>query len=63
MEGFLWQWCRWLKKGNEEAAREYRAELMPAVAVPSLRVLARPLRLGRVRWRGSDSGTITGRRE
>ena len=46
IEGFLLQWCRWLKRGDEAAAQSYYAELRPAVAVPGIRHLARnPLML------------------
>ena len=46
IDGFLMQWCRWLKGGDEPAAQAYYAELRPAVAVPSIRLLARnPLML------------------
>ena len=46
IEGFLLQWCRWLKRGDEAAALGYLAELRPAVAVPTIYVLARnPLML------------------
>ncbi len=46
IEGFLWQWCRWLKRGDEAAAQGYYAELRPALAVPALHMLARnPLML------------------
>ena len=46
INGFLLQWCRWLKRGNEAAAQAYYAELRPAVAAPSIRILARnPLML------------------
>lgn len=46
IEGFLLNWCRWLKRGDEAAAQGYFAELSPAVAVPSIRLLARnPLML------------------
>jgi formylglycine-generating enzyme required for sulfatase activity len=46
IDGFLMQWCRWLKGGDEPAAQAYYAELHPAVAVPSIRLLARnPLML------------------
>jgi len=40
IEGFLLQWCRWLKKGEEAASQAYYAELRPAVAVPSIHILA-----------------------
>ena len=46
IDGFLLQWCRWLKRGDESAAQAYYAELRPAVAVPGIRHLARnPLML------------------
>ena len=46
IEGFLRQWCLWLKRGEEAAALEYYAELRPAIAVPSIHILARnPLML------------------
>jgi formylglycine-generating enzyme required for sulfatase activity len=46
IDGFLLQWCRWLKRGDEAAAQDYYAELRPAVAVPGIRLLARnPLML------------------
>jgi len=46
IDGFLLQWCRWLKRGDESAAQTYYAELRPAVAVPAIRHLARnPLML------------------
>jgi predicted NACHT family NTPase len=46
IDDFLWQWCRWLKRGDEAAARDYYAELRPAVAVRSIHILARnPLML------------------
>jgi 3',5'-cyclic AMP phosphodiesterase CpdA len=46
IEGFLLQWCRWLKRGDEAAAQGYYGELRPALAVPALHVLARnPLML------------------
>jgi formylglycine-generating enzyme required for sulfatase activity len=46
IDGFLTQWCRWLKGGDEPAAQAYYAELHPAVAVPAIRLLARnPLML------------------
>ncbi len=40
IDGFLLQWCRWLKRGDETAAQGYFGELRPAVAVPSIRILA-----------------------
>jgi len=46
IDGFLLQWCRWLKRGDEAAAQAYYAEVRPAVAVPAIRHLARnPLML------------------
>jgi formylglycine-generating enzyme required for sulfatase activity len=46
IDGFLLQWCRWLKRGDEAAAQGYYTELRPAVAVPSIHILARnPLML------------------
>ncbi|MBI1791859.1 MAG: SUMF1/EgtB/PvdO family nonheme iron enzyme [Acidobacteria bacterium] len=47
IEGFLRQWCRWLKGGNEDAAKIYYGELFRAViARPGIRRLARnPLML------------------
>jgi len=46
IDGFLLQWCRWLKRGDETAAQAYYSELRPAVAVPGIRHLARnPLML------------------
>ena len=46
IDGFLLQWCRWLKRGDEAAAQTYYAEVRPAVAVPAIRHLARnPLML------------------
>ena len=46
INGFLLQWCRWLKRGDESAAQEYYADLRAAVAVPGIRYLARnPLML------------------
>ena len=46
IDGFLLQWCRWLKRGDEAAAQAYYAEVRPAVAVPGIRHLARnPLML------------------
>jgi predicted MPP superfamily phosphohydrolase len=46
IDGFLLQWCRWLKRGDETAAQAYLAELRPAVAVPGILLLARnPLML------------------
>jgi len=46
IDGFLLQWCRWLKRGDEAAAQDYFKELRRAVAVPSIRLLARnPLML------------------
>jgi formylglycine-generating enzyme required for sulfatase activity len=46
IDGFLMQWCRWLKSGDETPAQAYYAELRPALAVPSIRLLARnPLML------------------
>ncbi len=46
IEGFLSQWCRWLKRGDEGAAQAYYAELRPALAVPAIHMLARnPLML------------------
>ena len=44
IDGFLLQWCRWLK--GEAAAKEYFAELRRAISVPAIRLLARnPLML------------------
>ncbi len=44
--GFLMQWCRWLKRGDETAAQAYYKDLHPAVSVPGIRYLARnPLML------------------
>jgi formylglycine-generating enzyme required for sulfatase activity len=46
IDAFFLQWCRWLKRGDDTAAQAYYAELRPAVAVPSIRRLARnPLML------------------
>jgi formylglycine-generating enzyme required for sulfatase activity len=46
IDGFLRQWCRWLKQGDEAAAETYHAEVRCAVAVPEIRHLARnPLML------------------
>ena len=46
IDGFLLQWCRWLKRGDETAAQAYYSELRLAVAVPGIRHLARnPLML------------------
>ncbi len=46
IDGFLLQWCRWLKRGEESAAQAYYGEVRPAVAVPAIRHLARnPLML------------------
>jgi len=46
IDGFLLQWCRWLKRGEETAAQKYFAEVRQAVAVPGIRHLARnPLML------------------
>lgn len=46
IEGFLRQWCLWLKRGDTAAAEDYLTELRPAVAVPSIRLLAKnPLML------------------
>ena len=46
IDGFLLQWCRWLKRGEEAAAQTYYAEVRQAVAVPGIRHLARnPLML------------------
>jgi formylglycine-generating enzyme required for sulfatase activity/predicted MPP superfamily phosphohydrolase len=46
IDGFLLQWCRWLKRGEESAAQTYFAEVRQAVAVPGIRHLARnPLML------------------
>jgi formylglycine-generating enzyme required for sulfatase activity len=46
IDRFLTRWCMWLKRGDEQAAQTYYAELHPAVAVPSIRLLARnPLML------------------
>ena len=46
IDGFLLQWCRWLKRGDEDAAQGYYAALRPAVAPPGIRHLARnPLML------------------
>jgi formylglycine-generating enzyme required for sulfatase activity len=40
IDGFLLQWCRWLKRRDETAAQTYYAELRQAVAVPGIRHLA-----------------------
>lgn len=46
IEGFLRQWCFWLKRGDAPAAEAYFQELQPAVSVPGIRHLARnPLML------------------
>jgi len=46
IDGFLLQWCRWLKRGDETAAQTYFAEVRKAVAAPGIRHLARnPLML------------------
>jgi len=46
IDRFLMQWCLWLERGDEPAAQTYYAKLHPAVAVPSIRLLARnPLML------------------
>ncbi|MBK5290284.1 MAG: SUMF1/EgtB/PvdO family nonheme iron enzyme [Acidobacteriia bacterium] len=45
-DGFLLQWCKWLKPGDEAAALDYYGQLRKAVAVPSIHILARnPLML------------------
>lgn len=46
INGFLLQWCRWLKRGEERAAETYYDELRKAVAAPGIRHLVRnPLML------------------
>ncbi len=40
IDGFLLQWCRWLKRDDEAAAQTYYDKLRPAVAVPAIRHLA-----------------------
>jgi formylglycine-generating enzyme required for sulfatase activity len=46
IDGFLWQWCRWLKRGEETAARDYYGEVRKAVAAPGIRhLVGNPLML------------------
>jgi formylglycine-generating enzyme required for sulfatase activity len=46
IDGFLRQWCRWLKRGDETAALAYFGEVRKAVATPGIRHLVRnPLML------------------
>ncbi len=40
IDGFLWQWCMWLKRKEEAAAREYYGKVREAVAAPGIRHLA-----------------------
>jgi predicted NACHT family NTPase len=46
IQAFLWHWCLWLRRGEERDAKAYYPELLGAVSVPGLRLLARnPLML------------------
>ncbi len=46
IDGFLLQWCRWLKRGDEAAAQGYYDEVRHDVAVPGIHHVARnPLML------------------
>jgi formylglycine-generating enzyme required for sulfatase activity len=46
IQGFLWQWCLWLRRGEEREAQLYASALRDAVSKPELRLFVRnPLML------------------